>query len=66
MLSLPRYTTALAILSPLSVNPEALTSAFYRVKESLSVPVRLYQSFVVTDVFKSALQVKDKIPDETN
>jgi hypothetical protein len=36
------------------------------VKDSLSVPVMLYQSLVVTDEFKLALQVKDKIPEETN
>jgi hypothetical protein len=36
------------------------------VKDSLSVPVRLYQSLVVTVSFKSSLQVKDKIPVGTN
>jgi len=64
-LSLPRYTPDSDLLG-LAVNSVALTSACYKVKESLSVPVMLYQSLVVTVVFKSAEQVKDKIPEETD
>jgi hypothetical protein len=53
-------------LSVLFTNPVALTSALAKVKDALSVPVRLYQSLVVTLVFKVAAHVKDKIPVGTN
>lgn len=43
----------------------ALTAALVKVKDAASVPVMLYQRLVVTVEFKSALQVKDKIPEET-
>jgi len=36
------------------------------VKEAISVPVRLYQSLVVTVVFNVASHLNDKIPEETN
>jgi hypothetical protein len=56
----------LVILSVLFNNPVALTSAFYSVKELASVPVRLYQSLVVTLTFKVSAHLKDKMPEGTN
>lgn len=66
MLSYVRTKTGLVISADLFTNPVALTSAFYKVKEAASVPVRLYQSLVVTVVFNEASHLNDKIPEETN
>jgi hypothetical protein len=58
----------LVSLAVLLVNPEAETAEFYKVKASLSVPVRLYQREGAgeIEVFMVASHLKDKIPVGTN